>query len=103
MSLIKKEKNNGQREHNLASLSIESPDLCTYTQEQLLTSLKKDKRSAGQIFESLRQELINFSDGKLDDEEATNAARRLIGVFEVALEVAPENRSFQLDDNKNGR
>lgn len=103
MSLREKQKNNGQNEQDLASSYIESPDLCASTQEQLLTSLKKDKRSAGQIFESLRQELIKFSDGKLDDEEATNAARRLIGVFEVALEVAPENRSFQLDDNKNGR
>ena len=66
--------------------------------DELLESIKKDRRSAGQIFESLRQEIISCSDGKLTDEEATQATRSLISVFEIALEVPIEKRSFQLDD-----
>lgn len=71
--------------------------------EKLLSRIQKDKRSAGQVFESLRQEMIRFSGGTLSDEEATKAARSLIGVFEVALEVAPENRSIQLDEGRDER
>ena len=65
--------------------------------------LAVNRRSAGQVFESLRKEIIIFSEGKINDEEATKAARNLIGLFEAAMEVPEENRSFPLDEGENER
>ena len=71
--------------------------------KEMMAALRKDRRSAGQVFESLRQELISFSDGTISEEEATKAARNLIGLFETALEIPSDKRSFQLDESQDER
>lgn len=64
---------------------------------EILANLKKDKRTPQQIFGALRQKIIEHSGGKINDEDATQAARNLINVFEIALEIPTEKRSFILD------
>jgi hypothetical protein len=92
------QKNNGQNEHNLTSSSISSPEVHESKAEEILKSLKKDRRSAGKIFHSLCQEIINFSDGRVSEEEAIKSARNLIGLFETALKVPSDKRSNGLED-----
>ena len=90
----------GHNEQNL-TLSDKSSVVvrCSHA-EQILASLKKDRRSAGKIFNSLCQEIINFSNGRISEVEATEAARNLIGLFEIALEIPEDKRSNKLDETQ---
>lgn len=102
-------------EQKMASLTGKSPEVSsdrksnifdhsdTIDKESLHQTILKDRRSAGQVFESLRQEIITSSGGKVSDEEATKAARRLVGLFETVLEIKADHRSFGLDETENER
>lgn len=67
--------------------------------EQLLHSIHHDKRTPNQVFASLRQKIIAASEGKISDEDATDAARKLIRMFEIALKIPSEKRSFEVEDD----
>lgn len=88
-------------EQNTVNCEACSPELCGAFKEQMLASLKKDRRSPGQIFNSLRQEIIKFSGNTLDEAQATEAARRLIGLFETILAATPKNPPIKLDEHRN--
>lgn len=65
---------------------------------KLLEEIKSDRRTTGQIFKSLQNKLIRSSNGKITDDNATEATRNLIGLFETVLKVPSEKRSNGLED-----
>ena len=71
--------------------------------DKLLQEIKNDKRTTGQVFASLKKEIILASNGKIKDEQAVEATRNLIGLFEAIIEIPHEKRSFSVDETKNTR
>lgn len=65
---------------------------------QLIDRINRDKRTPNQVFASLRDKIIAASDGRLSEGDATMAARKLIRVFEIALNIPEEHRSIEVDD-----
>ncbi len=54
--------------------------------DQLMERIKNDKRSANEVFMSIADKLVK--EHNIPKEKSLEAARNLIGVFEVAMKVA---------------
>jgi len=69
--------------------------------KKLLDEIKNDKRSTAQVFASLKKEITLVSNGEIKDEQAIEATRNLIGLFEAIIQIPQDKRSFSVDETKN--
>jgi hypothetical protein len=89
-----------QHQQNLASSQISSGALgltATPHREELLTFVRNDSRSQAEIFESLKNRIKRDANGQLDEAEAIQATRNLLGFFETLVHAHKENHKNAVD------
>jgi hypothetical protein len=77
-----------QNEQKIISLQVQSGKLgpCDSPEfKELVDSIKRDRRSQAEIFESLKNRIKQDAGGELDDAQAMEAARNLLNFFETLL------------------
>ena len=65
--------------------------------QDLETMLKTDTRTPSELFEALREEMKEMSGHTISEEEATRAARNLIGFCETLMRIPSANRSIPVE------
>ena len=97
------QKKTKQIEQKIISLQAESGKLgpCTCPEfEEFAKSIKRDRRTKAEIFESLKNRIKRDAGGALDDAQATEATRNLLGFFETLLRLRSVNPLNNVDKQR---
>lgn len=92
-------KSSKQNEQNSVYSLIESPEVGEddVRVSRILAFVQGDTRSQSEIFESLKQRILNDADGELSDQQAIEATRNLLNFFESAFKATDGKLSNNVD------
>jgi hypothetical protein len=93
------QKNHGQDEQKSTSLDISSPEVTANAPrtDRIILSVQSDTRSQSEIFDSLKQRILNDAAGQLDESQAIEATRNLLNFFESAFQITDGMPSNNVD------
>ncbi|MCP5362043.1 MAG: hypothetical protein H6908_05355 [Hyphomicrobiales bacterium] len=66
---------------------------------EIIDFVQNDTRSKDEIFESLKQQIQDDHNGQLSEEEAVDATRRLIGLFELFSDMYDDKKRRELQED----
>jgi len=93
------QKNHGQDEQKSTSLDILSPEVTVNDPrtDRIILSVQSDTRSQSEIFDSLKQRILNDAAGQLNESQAIEATRNLLNFFESAYQITDGMPSNNVD------
>ncbi|MCH2548249.1 MAG: hypothetical protein MK052_11670 [Alphaproteobacteria bacterium] len=92
-------KSSKQNEQKSVYSQISSPEVGENDAKvsRILSFVQSDTRNKSEIFESLKQRILNDAAGELDEQQAIEATRNLLNFFESAFKAADGELSNNVD------